>query len=254
MRVDASHRQSEDESTAIDYWSAVDQLVADLSSIEAVVSIVLCGSLAKLDLVPGWSDIDLLLFLGPSGAQLHSLNQVSERVRSVSLPLGLDIVSYKEFSRTKQLGGRPYMMTYEVAHYGRLLYGPWPFDAVGYDEAARLRVEHERPLLMRAELHSWRRGWCRRDEPERDSVLWLFETTKVLLRLLQITTGPNLSAHMGARASLELLRTMHPYHSLIAQFERAVAIRANWPARGWSPGQRRAETRSMAKALHAFEP
>lgn len=241
-----------------DYWEAVDVIVGALKRVDEVASILLCGSLAKGDVVPGWSDIDLVVFLGPGGGDLAVLTAIADHVQSAHadtpIRIGLDLVRYDEFQRSAQLGGRPLMMTYEVAHYGRLLHGEWPFGGLTFTPDAQARVERERAPLVRAELHSWRQRWCWRSHQSRAQPDWLFETTKILLRILQVLTGPNLDeSPIGIRVSLDRLRTLHPDHPLLLAMERAVEIRASWQASKWTRCDRERHIDLMSRALHAFE-
>jgi predicted nucleotidyltransferase len=258
MRIDASHRDASRVLTVADYDASLRRLHQSLSGLPAVTSLVLCGSMAKDDLVPGWSDIDLIAFLGRTGTSLGTLDDVaaavSDALQQSRVPLGLDLVPLAEFLRSHQLGGRPFMMTHEVAHYGRSLHGPWPFVDCSYEARARARVETERPLLIRSELHSWRRGYCGRSVDERNSAGWLFETAKVLLRILQCLTGPNLLPSLGARQSLQALTDVSPHHELLDAVRLAVTIRQDWDPVNDEVSRWRGELVAMSSALQRYEP
>jgi predicted nucleotidyltransferase len=258
MLIDTSHRAGAVVGDEATYWRFADRLVKRLAEISCIESIVLCGSLAKGDVVPGWSDIDLLVFLSDRGAAVSQLDEVADSVLDASstfdLPLGLDIVPMSDFVRTHQLGGRPLMMTYEVAHYGVRLFGTWPFDQVEFGNNESTRIEADRPLLMRAELHSWRRGYCSRTRDQRRQTTWIFETAKVALRLLQCATGPNFLPRLGSRPVLNKLAAEQPGHELLRVFETAVETRERWSDVSWHASSRLRSHEDITLGLSAFSP
>jgi predicted nucleotidyltransferase len=232
LRVDTSHRGYFTPQDEAGYNATAARCVREFSVVNGVVSVVLCGSLAKGDLIPGWSDVDIIVFVDQLRWTSGCLSSISDALRravgDTKVGIGLDVVEYEPFRRTEKLCGRPYMMTYEVAGYGIVQYGLNAFDGMRFDGRAQQCVDAERPLLIASELDNWRRTYLRLGADDRHSVAWLFECAKSLLRLLQCETGPNLVAPMSCAGSLTRLEQVRPEHPAIPAFREAVAIRHDW--------------------------
>jgi predicted nucleotidyltransferase len=231
VQVDISHRADlviYDEKA---YQALAERCVFELSRIPNVVSIVVCGSLAKGDLVPGWSDIDIIVFVDLDPSIVTILERIKRAIElakgTIAVGIGLDIVYESQFLDTHKLCGRPYMMTYEVAGYGQLRHGRDLFHGISYDGFARLAVDHERHQLIAAEVHSWRRAYVNR-KPDQQEIAWLFTCAKALLRILQCETGPNLVVPISCRGSLERFIAANPRHLAVAAFSSCVDIRSRW--------------------------
>lgn len=229
MHIDTSHRGglvAYDESA---YHAFADEYVSGLSKIQNVKSVVICGSLAKNDLVPGWSDIDIIIFISSDTKNLVVLEEIKRAIKrskgKITVGLGLDIVYEDQFLSTHKLCGRPYMMTYEVAGYGQLRYGTDLFKGITYNEDAKARVDNERYQLIAAEVHNWRREFVRHRKRE---ISWLFTCAKALLRILQCETGPNLTPPIGCADSLRRFVITNPKHPATAAFVSSVEIRQRW--------------------------
>src|SRR4051794_16664840 len=243
MRVDVSHRSAHSSQPPDHYLRAAQRLSASLASLQPVESIILCGSVAKNDVSPGWSDIDLILFCRSDLYDLGLLNAVKTRLSDFyadeDIGIGIDIIGRREFDETMKLCGRPYAMTYEVAAYGVILHGENPLQDVRRSARIDQCMKFERSYLIAAEVHSWRRLYVSALMDPR-TVNGAFMSTKALLRILQYETNPNITPPFTHRGSLVRLRAAQPEHPALDAFEMALLIREQWPeitARGEAPDE-----------------
>jgi predicted nucleotidyltransferase len=232
MQIDVSHRSNLVIYDKAAYIELADGCVSALSDIRGVSSIVVCGSLAKGDLVPGWSDLDIIVFVSDDESDLRLLEEIKQAIESaqdnIHIGIGLDIVYEDQFIRSHKLCGRPYMMTYEVAIYGQLRYGDNPLRNVLYDIDAEAKVNSERYQLIAAEVHSWRRAYVSQKYTEQNRINWLFTCAKALLRILQCETGPNLIAPINSSGALNRFIRDNPNHPAVSSFVASVDIRRDW--------------------------
>lgn len=208
MRINTDHRESIDFYPLETYKNLSNECAKNLRCIPEVHSLVLCGSLAKDDLIPGWSDVDLIVFINADPSRI----QVLQRVRSAMLEakgdlnigIGLDVVYTDLFLKSRKFCGRPYMMTYEVVQYGEVLYGDDLLSDIQYDGLARRRIELERPTLIASEIHNWRRLFV--FNPNEQSIDFFFHTTKAMLRLLMFNASPLQSGQISVSGYLQALK------------------------------------------------
>jgi predicted nucleotidyltransferase len=150
VRVDTTHRKEDRSLTTNDFIVSANYLVKSFSELSSVESLVLCGSLAKGDLVPGWSDIDFIVFCHDAAITLDFMEKASEILLDPTckrIGIGIDFCETADFRKRMKIGGRPYMMTFEVAQYGQRKWGPDPWVGMEYGDRQRGLVEMERPLL-----------------------------------------------------------------------------------------------------------
>ncbi|MEO9801912.1 MAG: nucleotidyltransferase domain-containing protein [Reichenbachiella sp.] len=230
--INVDHRNSIGHHSKEEYEGYSKLLVSSLSKIDFISSIVVCGSLAKNDIVPGWSDIDLILFLESSHRSIDQLDVIKAKIKSASkeyrIGIGLDITYIDEFLTTNKICGRPLMMTYEVKHYGKIEFGLNYFEKIEEIKLVSNSIEIERKPLILAELHSWRRIYTFSKESIPPNK-WLFECSKSLLRIMQIETGPNLIRPLNSESVLrKLLKKDFLSKDQKIAFSTAVEIRKNW--------------------------
>ena len=228
MIVDISHRKITNIHSKADYETLYQSFVENVRTIETVSSIILCGSLAKNDIVEGWSDIDIIVFCSQTIDSMF-LNKFKNAVdlskKGFEIGLGIDLVNEKEFFKSKRFGGRPLAMTYEVAAYGKISYGINFLSDINYDSQASNYINFERKTLVFAEIHSWRRQYLMTN----DNLHQLFfNTTKSLLRILQSEVGPVLELPINSQNNLNRFRKLYPDHPSIDAIEKAVYIRKHW--------------------------
>lgn len=232
MQIDTSHRSELVIYGESEYYELTDRCVSELSLLPQISSIVVCGSLAKGDLVPGWSDIDIIVFVSCPTNEVGVLDYIKfsiDRARQgLLIGIGLDIVYEDQFLESKKLCGRPYMMTYEVAGYGQIRYGKNPFSNIRYDAMGMNRVANEKYQLIAAEIHSWRRAYINHVDTKQSAVGWLFTCAKALLRILQCETGPNLVPPISSKGSLDRFIAACPNHPAIPAFKMSVNVRQGW--------------------------
>jgi|GEM_PF-6512782 len=63
MNIDVSHREKLERYKKEDYYELAESCINKIRNLSNVESIILCGSLAKGDIIPGWSDVDIIVIL-----------------------------------------------------------------------------------------------------------------------------------------------------------------------------------------------
>lgn len=161
MELDASHRGSTAVCSLDDYERFAADCALELQLLKGVHCVLIAGSVAKGDVVSGWSDLDIVVFYTahPDPRFLFSeirgaLQPLRERY---AIGLGIDIVSLEDFRATKRLGGRPLAMTFELAQYAISMFGPNPVSGSVPESADLDIIRLERTLGIAVEIHNWRR-------------------------------------------------------------------------------------------------
>ena len=231
MNIDVSHRGKLERYKKEDYYELAESCVNKIRNLSNVESIILCGSLAKGDIIPGWSDVDIIVILKDRVGGTKDLINTKEALSAVSsnynIGIGLDIVYKEEFVRTRKFNGRPLAMTFEVSKYGITKYGKDFLKDIEYNDYYKNLVDIERKSLLASEIHSWRRNFVFKKD-ELGSLRFLFYTCKSLLRILQIETGPNFSKPINCFNSLQKYKSLNKPEECILIMENAVEIRKNW--------------------------
>jgi hypothetical protein len=234
MRVAADHRSD----TAVYEPAIYDVLAAaaveQLASTGLVESLVVCGSVVKHDIIPGWSDLDLVVILrDPLSAPDEVLSSIAEALHraqgDIKIGIGADIVLARELKPEGRLGGRPLAMSYEVASYGRVAYGPSPFTSLPPLAIARGAIIAERTLLMRAEIHNWRRLFLMTEPENRRTAGWAASSIKTTLKLLKHAVEPDTASPFTHASYLEVLRQHTNDAALLSAATAAVDARSRWP-------------------------
>jgi hypothetical protein len=194
--------------------------------------VLVCGSVAKGDVVPGWSDLDLLVFYSSSPEP----RRMFEAMRTALMPvheqypigLGLDIVALEDFHATHRLGGRPLAMTFEVAQYAMLSFGQNPLEGL-VPTLADLEVMHlERSMGIAIEIHNWRR---RAVSPHHEMTVAHTATSiiKTLLRILKFDSNPHFVPPFTYQAALDTIARLGLRSSSeFDAYRAAVEIRRDW--------------------------
>ena len=257
MRVSAWHRSENGWHTPAEYEELATAIVKRLSLISSIDSIITCGSLEKGDVIQGWSDLDLIVLTtsSPSPGEVQEIGHAiasSKALLHCSIGVGLDIGSMGDLNRFYRIAGRPLMMTFEVARYGRLRHG--------LDRLAKIRtlpiplreIDYERHILIGAEKHSWIRDYASRSNSDR--VSWLFTCTKALLRILQCEIGPNMQERINTQTALIQFQESYPGHSHIHSLTAAVNVRSCWGhfARQASSSELESQIEDLQEAILSY--
>lgn len=177
----------------------------------------------------GWSDLDLVVFLhnlAKSSDFLQKMRRaIAEGKGDIRIGIGIDLVYTDLFSKTRRFGGRPLAMTFEVAGYGKVMYGPNPFNGLVLTDGIRKSIEYDRVQSIRAELHNWRRSFIG-SEPSINQALQ--RSTKTLLKLLKHETDPNLKGPYTYDAAYEHAVAAGLPPDKLRLFYQAVEHRKNW--------------------------
>lgn len=229
MPIDVAHRDKIGLHTKGDYEILYHRCLNNLIKVQGIASIVLCGSLAKGDIVEGWSDIDIIIFTA-GYPDLEFMDQIkfafAQATIGFTIGLGVDLVVDEEFFRTKRLSGRPLMMTFEVSSYGLISFGENFFKDISLSESQEKEIAFERKTLIMSEIHSWRRRYLFSNEES--IVRQLFSSTKSLLRILQSEVGPSLERPINTETNLTKFKNKYLSHPALDAMRIAVDIRREW--------------------------
>ena len=232
MLISPSHRDQTRWYPATAYVELANQIADALSATRVVSSVVACGSLVKGDIIPGWSDLDLIVFLEPDTDPLVALESARISILrargDIEIGIGFDVVGHDDFLQSKgRIGGRPLAMSYEVARYGRALMGVNPFHSVDLEIPDAEQIGRERVANVRAELHNWRRDYLEGSYTNATPRA-LAHATKTLLKLLKHETAPDPAPPFTYEAALSYLRVDAATHSADEAFAAAVRTRRDW--------------------------
>jgi len=206
--------------------------VTKVSSVQGVCAIVLCGSLVKPDIVVGWSDIDLIIFLRKAHDNTATLGHIRDNLKAaakdIQIGLGVDVVCLEEFERTHKLGGRPLSMAFEVSQYAKIAFGTDPFQSLPDTALIRQKVGFEKTILIAGELHNWRRAFLSCDPCKSNFASWAGYSVKTTLRILRHELELNSTKPFTHEANLNAFLKRNVGHSAEEAFKRAIEIRKNW--------------------------
>lgn len=235
-----------------DYVNFADRLVKETSCIEAVSSIVICGSFAKETLVPGWSDIDIIYFVEDQKSPIDTYRDIGKVVRDLQkdqpILVGLDIASSQEFQKTWKIGMRALGMTFEVAGSGMTVFGDCLLKQIEWDEKYRAQIEAEASCLMRAILHDWRR-WYITTLIDYESSEHLRKNVMTSLKICKLTTDPNLQAPFSHEQCVNIIRENGGAPSEASVFSLAVETRRNWQEISRKPKEVAMRNRILSEAI-----
>lgn len=230
MVVSARHRQSTEVYSEEVYEQLAQRCVAALRATEEMSSVVLCGSLVKSDIVPGWSDLDIIAFIHHSADCQAALQKTRSALfdarGSIRIGLGVDLVCEDQFESTNKICGKPLAMTPEVAAYGETAFGRDPFRSFHYDETVEEQIDHECPVIVAAQVHDWRRAFLAHRPG--GLIEWSAYCVKAALKLMKLEAGPNLEAPFTHHGTLEKLTVRCPNHPALFGFVEAVEMRRDW--------------------------
>lgn len=194
MRISTDHRALTKVYDAATYRELA-TLVGKAFAKSSVTSVVLCGSTAKDDLVPGWSDLDIVVVSGCEHTTVAEMNVARDAIEAAwafaEIGVGIDLSGIRGLRQEGRIGGRPLAMTYEVAQYGKILFGtdalnqlPPPLEV----RSAQIAIESW-PLIL-AELHNWQRTYCHTHGESQSNGLYA-ATIKVWLKVLKHLVEPD---------------------------------------------------------------
>ena len=230
MELDATHRETTAIRSESDYGRFADECTAKLKSIAAVDSITIAGSVAKGDVVPWWSDLDILIFYSSAADPLLVLDNIRAALNPLhqqfAIGLGCDLVATDDFEVTRRLGGRPLAMTFELAQYAKTTYGPNFLQGLRPNSHDLELIRLERALGIAVEIHNWRRRVVASDEAL--PIEKLKRDVKSMLRILKYESNPEFVAPYTYQAALHTVeRHGVDFHTLRA-YRTAVQIRRDW--------------------------
>src|SRR5438128_2230594 len=190
MLINVEHRGKTRRYSPKQYVHAANRLIVDLSRVPGIDSIVLFGSIVKQDTVEAWSDIDVIIFVDQSChshdlyVNLRTANAAS--FNRYAIGVGIDVVIHQQFTKTGFIPGRPRYFTFDVAAYGRTVFGERILTPRRPTRHHMSRFAAERFQMVSAELHSWRRTFSEPVQAAQTRVAAnAASTVKTALKLLQ---------------------------------------------------------------------
>lgn len=227
--IEFDHRNEAAPNDLASYHALSEALVPELFNLPDIRSVVLCGSLTKQTLVPGWSDLDVIV-LTEDKAMADGLRRIGEVIGKAQarwpVPVGADVVSCSAFARSLRFGGRPLAMTFEVAASGCVAAGEDVLSAVKWDPSLLGAVADDVARLIPAELHNWRR-WLIACGAHDDDVNALRRNVKTCLKLAKYESDPALEPPFSYEQAVESLRQRH-HSGPVDVWALAADTRANW--------------------------
>ncbi len=212
--------------------------------------------MAKPDIVPGWSDLDLIAFLKPSNDRLSDLAILREGLvkakDEIEIGIGLDIVYEDEFLVSKKICGRPRAMTYEVALYGIVCFGSNPFETIAGSMLPYNDLRYEKFVAISAEIHNWRRAFMAYDSTKPDSTRWDAQIIKTALKLLKHEVGASKEPPFTHQGNLDRFLTLFPTHPAKKTFSQAVDLRREWLKYSNEPKKLKEMTVSINQILASY--
>jgi predicted nucleotidyltransferase len=163
MRITTNHRAHTERCEPEAYRAAA---VAAAQVLQGrVADVVLCGSTVKDDIVPGWSDLDIVVVTRGEYVTSEELERTRAAIeaahRVARIGIGIDLAGQRGLRAEGRIGGRPLAMTYEVGRYGEALVGENRLLALAPSVAAlRARIGIDAWPHILAELHNWHRYYC----------------------------------------------------------------------------------------------
>lgn len=232
MRISTTHRSLTKPYAPTVYRELATRCAAALGACGGVTSVVACGSLVKDDIVPGWSDLDLVTFVDAvEPTEVLKAIRMALRTASdgVSIGIGMDVVPTRAFLETGRLGGRPLAMSYEISRYAEKY---WGADVLGrlpaLTEPVAAHIREESALLQRAELHNWTREFVLGPDRELEPLGWLATCVKTALKLLKHEVEPDTHSPFTHASYLEAFRSHRPSAAGEDLYRWAVEARATW--------------------------
>lgn len=248
MRVSTDHRALTQRYEPTVYRETA-SIVASRLGDAGVSSVILCGSTVKDDIVPGWSDLDVVVISSENWVTTAELDAAREAIEAASshaqIGVGIDLGGRHLLTTEGRIGGRPRAMTYEVARYGEALVGGNDLLLAPplADLAAELRVESWSGAL--AELHNIHRYYC----TTRDDEALLRESVKSWLKILKHLVEPNTQPPFTHASYLGSLREGHLPDQLDEMLTLSVESRARYGDEEWAPEGRRETGKRLMDAF-----
>jgi len=154
-------------------------------------SVILYGSLARNSIIPGWSDLDILIVL--TCEDMNQFTNLSNNIQlfaqmilnKYSVYLSLDVIRKEELPKQSdipKLLGNPIIKTYEIKKYGKCIKGENILDNLEIEENIKLlKIEEYLNILL--SIHNYRK-FCSQANQEKEKREYLI--AKIILGLKTI--------------------------------------------------------------------
>ena len=190
MHINRDHRSTTLSYPIEVYNQFIEKLSSKLIDNPAIASCILIGSCAKGTIVPGWSDIDLLLFT--RNQITHSLIEsihgtINSTNEKPEIGLTADIIDINQMEKTIRIGAQPIGMIFEVKKYGVLKFGENPFHNINTERISLAKVKNDAKLFINSDIFNWRRQHLTVDT---ETIEFSNYTCKTYLRCLTRFSAP----------------------------------------------------------------
>jgi hypothetical protein len=168
--VSATHRILTAANSLEDYHKLAshlkDELLCKLK--DQVFSLIYCGSYIKGTIIPGWSDLDVLLIIKNDTDQIdnHIILSIQDIIiqslETYHIGIGLDLFTQQQLPQPPfyKFLGRPASMTFEVAKYGKIIHGHDILKPINEVTPNRLYIILEEFYQIQSIWHNFRRTVC----------------------------------------------------------------------------------------------
>lgn len=160
-------------------------------------SVILYGSLARNSIIPGWSDLDILIVLA-----CEDMNQFTDLSNDIqlftqiiynkySVYLSLDVIRKEELPKQNdipKLLGNPLIKTYEIKKYGKCIKGENILDKLEIEENTKLlKIEEYLNILL--SIHNYRKFCCQANQEKEKQEYLIAKIILGLKTILKILKG-----------------------------------------------------------------
>ena len=160
-------------------------------------SVILYGSMAKNSIIPGWSDLDILIVL--TCEDMNQFTNLSNKIQlfaqmifnKYGVYLSLDVIRKEELpkqSNIPKLLGNPLIKTYEIQKYGKCIKGENILDKLEIEENKKLLIIEEY-LNILLSIHNYRKFCCQANQEKEKREYLIAKIILGLKTILKILKG-----------------------------------------------------------------
>lgn len=210
------------------YYKFANTACMQLRSFSWASSCMLIGSCAKNTVVPGWSDIDILLFI-EEDIKYEYLSAVKSMLNGMAgapkIGITIDQISIKDLISSNRIGSQPLGMAIEVSQYGILKFGDDPFRRMDAKRKSDSEIKSDAKQYILADIFSWKRKYLYSDIYD---VEFIEYTCKTYLRSLMRFSAPMRVGPFTYENRLSILKQSNTSHVLQKSMEMSVNFRSKY--------------------------
>lgn len=160
-------------------------------------SVILYGSLARNSIIPGWSDLDILIVL--TCEDMNQFTNLSNKIQlfaqmifnNYGVYLSLDVIRKEELPKQNdipKLLGNPLIKTYEIKKYGKCIKGENILDKLEIEENIKL-LTIEEYLNILLSIHNNRKFCCQANQEKEKREYLIAKIILGLKTILKVLKG-----------------------------------------------------------------